>query len=50
MGKWFVVLSTFYQKTETEDGTLSHGTKVMLKEVSIAPMGGYRVFQQSLGG
>jgi hypothetical protein len=50
MGKWFGVLSTLYQKSETNDGTLSHGANATLKEVVVNPMIGYRVYQEKLEG
>lgn len=49
MGKWFTVLNTFYQKSES-DKAEARGNEATLKEMGVNPMVGYRVYQQSLGG
>jgi hypothetical protein len=49
-GKWFGVLTTFYQKSESEEGSLANGSTATLKETTVTPMIGYQVYREKFSG
>lgn len=49
-GRWFGMLQGLYMKVETQEGSLAHGSKAMLKQVGFNPTVGYRVYQEKFEG
>ncbi len=48
-GRWFTLLSAFYQNSEAEKGDTTRGAKVTFEEIGINAMVGYRVYQHEVG-